>query len=42
VPVTVVDASGLDHAFMAWGAFARRPAEAIAQLGRTVRAALAA
>ena len=37
VPVQVVDAHGLDHAFLAWGAFARRPAEAIAELGRAVR-----
>ena len=27
VPVEVVDAHGLDHAFLAWGTFARRPAE---------------
>jgi acetyl esterase len=42
VPVTVVDAHGLDHSFFAWGAFARRPAEAIAEFGDAVRAALAA
>jgi len=41
VPVRVVDAKGLDHAFVAWGDFARRPAEAIAELGREVRAMLA-
>jgi acetyl esterase len=41
VPVEVVDAHGLDHAFLAWGTFARRPAEAIAQFGAAVRAMLA-
>jgi acetyl esterase/lipase len=42
VPVTVVDAHGLDHAFFAWGTFAKRPAEAIAEFGEAVRSALAA
>jgi acetyl esterase len=42
VPVSVVDARGLDHAFFAWGPFARRPAEAIAEFGDVVRAALGA
>jgi acetyl esterase len=41
VPVHVLDAHGLDHAFLAWGTFARRPAEAIAELGEAVRAMLA-
>jgi len=41
VPVRVVDADGLDHAFLAWGELARRPAEAIAELGREVRDVLA-
>jgi acetyl esterase len=41
VPVTEVAGTGLDHAYLAWGAFARRPAEAIAELGVAVRAALA-
>ena len=41
VAVTVVDAHGLDHAFLAWGAFVRRPAEAIAELGQTLCAVLA-
>jgi acetyl esterase len=41
VPVEVVDAHGLDHAFLAWGTFARRPAEAIEQLGAAVRSMLA-
>jgi acetyl esterase len=39
VPVTVVDGAGLDHAFLAWGAMARRPAEGIAEVGAAVRAA---
>jgi acetyl esterase len=42
VPITVVDARGLDHAFFAWGTFAKRPAEAIAEFGEAVRSALAA
>jgi acetyl esterase len=41
VPVTEVAGTGLDHAYLAWGAFARRPAEAIAELGVAVRSALA-
>jgi acetyl esterase len=41
VPVHVLDADGLDHAFLGWGAFARRPAEAIAELGEAVRTMLA-
>jgi acetyl esterase len=40
VPVTLVDARGLDHAFFAWGAFAKRPAEAIAEFGEAVRTAI--
>jgi acetyl esterase len=36
VPVRVVDGHGLDHAFLAWGTFARRPAEAIAELSAAV------
>lgn len=42
VPVSVVDARGLDHAFFAWGTFARRPAEAVAEFGDVVRATLGA
>jgi acetyl esterase len=42
VPVSVVDAHGLDHAFFAWGTFARRPAEAVAEFGDVVRATLGA
>jgi len=41
VAVEVLDAHGLDHAFLAWGTFARRPAEAIAQFGAAVRSMLA-
>jgi acetyl esterase len=40
VPVRLVDAHGLDHAFFAWGAYARRPAQAIAEFGDAVRAAI--
>ncbi|RSN40017.1 alpha/beta hydrolase, partial [Actinomadura sp. WAC 06369] len=32
---------GLDHGFLGWGAFARRPAEVIAEIGAAVRTALA-
>jgi acetyl esterase len=39
VAVTLVPGTGLDHAFLAWGTFARRPAEAIAEIGATVRTA---
>jgi acetyl esterase len=39
VPVTTVAGDGLDHAFLAWGGFARRPAEAIERIGATVRTA---
>jgi acetyl esterase len=41
VPVTLLDADGLEHAFLGWGSF-MRPARAIAQLGDAVRAMLAA
>ncbi|MEV5830694.1 alpha/beta hydrolase [Spirillospora sp. NPDC052242] len=41
VPVAVVAGGGLDHGFLGWGSFARRPAEAIAEIGAAVRAALA-
>jgi hypothetical protein len=34
--------AGLDHAFLAWGTHARRPARAIAELGEAVRTMLAA
>ncbi|MFD0905575.1 alpha/beta hydrolase [Actinomadura sediminis] len=40
VPVTVVRGGGLDHGFLGWGSFARRPAEAIAEIGAAVRDAL--
>jgi acetyl esterase len=39
VPVTVVAGDGLDHAFLSWGGFARRPAEAIERIGAAVRTA---
>jgi acetyl esterase len=42
VDTTVLDAAGLDHAFLSWGSFARRPAQAIAELGEAVRSMLAA
>ena len=32
---------GLDHAILAWGTHARRPARAIAELGEAVRTMLA-
>ncbi|TDB83136.1 alpha/beta hydrolase fold domain-containing protein, partial [Actinomadura sp. 7K534] len=40
VPVTLITGTGLDHGFLGWGAFARRPAEAIAEIGAAVRDAL--
>jgi acetyl esterase len=40
VPVTLVPGTGLDHGFLGWGAFARRPAEAIAEIGAAVHRAL--
>lgn len=33
VPVTLLDCAGLDHAFLAWGSFARRPRAAITEIG---------
>ncbi|MBE1536296.1 alpha/beta hydrolase [Actinomadura algeriensis] len=41
VPVAVVPGTGLDHGFLGWGSFARRPARAIAEIGAAVRGALA-
>jgi acetyl esterase len=41
VPVRVVAADGLDHAFLGWGAIAERPAAAIAEVGAAIREALA-
>jgi acetyl esterase len=41
VPVTEVRGDGLDHAFLNWGGFARRPAEAIERIGAAVRQAFA-
>ncbi|MEU8803470.1 alpha/beta hydrolase fold domain-containing protein, partial [Spirillospora sp. NPDC048819] len=40
VPVTLIPGTGLDHGFLGWGAFARRPAEAVAELGAAVHRAL--
>lgn len=40
VPVTLLHGTGLDHGYLGWGAFARRPAAAIAEIGAAVRAAL--
>jgi acetyl esterase/lipase len=42
VPVRVVEGHGLGHAFLGWGSFSPRAAEAIAELGDAVRAMLAA
>ncbi|WP_067806228.1 alpha/beta hydrolase [Actinomadura formosensis] len=40
VPVTLITGTGLDHGFLGWGTFARRPAEAIAEIGGAVHRAL--
>ncbi|MEV0668327.1 alpha/beta hydrolase [Actinomadura luteofluorescens] len=40
VPVTLVPGTGLDHGFLGWGSFARRPAEAVTRIGAAVRRAL--
>ncbi|MEU8120680.1 alpha/beta hydrolase [Spirillospora sp. NPDC049024] len=40
VPVVLVPGTGLDHGFLGWGSFARRPAEAVARIGAAVRRAL--
>ncbi|MGP4028128.1 alpha/beta hydrolase [Actinomadura sp. 3N407] len=40
VPVTLIAGTGLDHGFLGWGAFARRPAEAVAEIGAAVGRAL--
>lgn len=37
VPVELVPGPGLDHAFVAWVAFARRPREVVEDIGRAVR-----
>jgi acetyl esterase len=37
-PVTEVPGTGLDHAYLAWGQFAARPREAIAEIGVATRA----
>ncbi|MWK40126.1 alpha/beta hydrolase fold domain-containing protein [Actinomadura sp. J1-007] len=38
VPVALVAGTGLDHGYLGWGSFARRPAEAVAEIGAAVRA----
>ncbi|MFG2246381.1 alpha/beta hydrolase [Spirillospora sp. NPDC048823] len=40
VPVTLITGTGLDHGFLGWSAFARRPAEAVADIGAAVHRAL--
>lgn len=40
VPVALVPGTGLDHGFLGWGSFARRPAEGVARIGAAVRRAL--
>ncbi|MFB4310186.1 alpha/beta hydrolase [Actinomadura sp. GTD37] len=40
VPVTHLTGAGLDHGFLGWSAFARRPAEAVAEIGAAVHRAL--
>jgi acetyl esterase len=42
VPVTLLPGAGLDHGFVGWGPFARRPAAATAELAAAVRAAMLA
>ncbi|KAB2349009.1 alpha/beta hydrolase [Actinomadura rudentiformis] len=41
VDVTLLTGTGLDHGFLGWGSFARRPAEGIARIGAEVRALVA-
>ncbi|MES9543825.1 alpha/beta hydrolase fold domain-containing protein [Actinomadura sp. NPDC000600] len=40
VPVVLVPGTGLDHGFLGWGSFSRRPAEAVARIGAAVHRAL--
>jgi acetyl esterase len=40
VPATLITGTGLDHGFLGWTAFARRPAEAVAAIGAAVHRAL--
>ncbi|GAA0210510.1 alpha/beta hydrolase [Actinomadura nitritigenes] len=42
VPVTLITGTGLDHGFLGWGSFARRPAQAVDRIGAAVRTALTA
>lgn len=40
VPTTLIAGTGLDHGYLGWGSFARRPSEAIAELGAAVHTVL--
>ncbi|WP_067831228.1 alpha/beta hydrolase fold domain-containing protein [Actinomadura kijaniata] len=40
VPVTLIPGAGLDHGYLGWGSFARRPAAAVARIGAAVGAVL--
>ncbi|WP_344282262.1 alpha/beta hydrolase fold domain-containing protein, partial [Actinomadura napierensis] len=40
VPVTLITGTGLDHGYLGWGSFARRPARTVAAIGAAVRTAL--
>jgi acetyl esterase len=42
VPVAYVDGAGLDHAYLSWTAYAKRPREAVEEIGARVRDLLAA
>ncbi|GAA3956615.1 alpha/beta hydrolase [Actinomadura viridis] len=37
VRTVLIGGTGLDHGFLGWGSFARRPAEAVARIGAAVR-----
>ncbi|XVQ15698.1 alpha/beta hydrolase [Spirillospora sp. CA-255316] len=40
VPTTLITGTGLDHGFLGWGSYARRPAQAVTEIGTAVRHAL--
>ncbi|MEU5882940.1 alpha/beta hydrolase [Spirillospora sp. NPDC047279] len=40
VDTTLITGTGLDHGFLGWGSYARRPAEAVAEIGAAVHARL--
>ena len=42
VPTTLITGTGLDHGYLGWGSYARRPAEVVAEIGTAVREALGA